>query len=58
MFKQMYLVNAQALYGKPGYLKCIVGMNISSANKNLFTISLILYLQKITTNNGTFLRLN
>ena len=54
----MYLVNAQALYGKPGYLKCIVGMNISSANKNLFTISLILYFQKITTNNGTFLRLN
>ena len=54
----MYLVNAQALYAKPDYLKCIVGMNISSANKNLFTISLILYLQKITTNNGTFLRLN
>ena len=34
----------KALFVNPGYLKCISGINLSPANKNMFTISFILYL--------------
>ena len=52
LFKSFYsffiLVNGpQALYVNPGCLKCISGVNLSLANKNLFTISFILYLYKL-----------
>ena len=38
--RSLFLVNGpQALYVNPGYLKCISGINLSPANKNVFTIS-------------------
>ena len=39
-----------------GCLKCILCMNLSSANKKLFTISFDLYLEKIVPNNGSFFK--
>ena len=39
-----FFVNGpQALYINPGCLKCTTGINLSPANKNLLTISVILY---------------
>ena len=35
----------QTLDENPGCLKCISGINLSSADKNLFTIAFILYFQ-------------
>ena len=35
----------QTLYVNPGCFKCFFGTDLSPANKNLFTISLILYSQ-------------
>ena len=40
----LFLVNGpQALKVKPGCFKCISGINLSPANKNVFTISFIVY---------------
>ena len=39
-----------------GCLKCILGMNLSCANKSLFTISFDLYLEKIAPNNGALFK--
>ena len=36
-----HTLGLQALYINPGCLKCISGMNLSLANKNLITISFI-----------------
>ena len=33
---------SQVLYVNPGYFKCIFGINVSPANKNIFIISFIL----------------
>ena len=42
----LFLVNgSQALYGNPGCLKCISGIDTSPANKNLLIISSILHFQ-------------
>ena len=42
----LFFVNdPQALYVNPGCLKCISGINLSSAYKNLLNISFILYLE-------------
>ena len=38
------MVTSTLWYINPGYLKCISGINLSPAYKNLFTISLVLYL--------------
>ena len=35
--------DSQALYVNAGGLKCIAGINLCPANKNLFTILFILY---------------
>ena len=44
------------LYVNPGCFKCISGINLSPANKNLFTILFILYFQNtISPNIGTLL---
>ena len=41
----LFFVNgSQALYVNPGCLKFISGINLSPANKNLFTMSFNLYL--------------
>ena len=38
-------------------LKCISGVNLPNAHKNMFTMSLILYLyNKISPNNGILLK--
>ena len=43
--RSLFLVNGpQALHVYPGCLKCISGINLPPANKNLLTISFILYL--------------
>ena len=43
----LFFVNGpQALYINPVCLKCSSGMDLSSVNKELFTISFILYLVK------------
>ena len=43
----------QTLQVKPGCFKCISGINLSPANKNLFTISFIfVHLNKILPKNG------
>ena len=40
----LFLVNGpQTLYINPGYLKCILDIDLSPANSNLLTISLILH---------------
>ena len=38
-----FVDDPQALYVNPDCLKCISGINLSPANKNLLTISFILY---------------
>ena len=46
----LVLVNGpQALYVKPGCFKCISAINLSPANKNLLTISFLLYLKRKVT---------
>ena len=51
----LLLVNGpHAHYESRGYLKCISGMNVSTASKILFIISFILYPQnKTEPNMGT-----
>ena len=47
----------QALYVNPGCLKCISGINLSPANKNLFIISFTLYFEnKRSCNKGIQLK--
>ena len=51
------MYGSHALYVNRGCLKCILGMNLPPANKNLFIILFILYPQnKIEPNMGTSLK--
>ena len=38
MLPLSFLNGPQALYVNPGYLKCISGINLFSADKKLFTV--------------------
>ena len=49
---------AQALYVNTGYFKCISGINLSPANKSLFTIAFILYFQNKVFIMGKSLRIS
>ena len=63
-FSLFFMNIPQALYVNPSYLSfgclsspCILGMNLSPANKNLFIILFILYSQnKIESNIGIWLK--
>ena len=56
-FLPLLFINVQqALYGHPGCLKCISSINLSPANKNLLTISFILYLVLTCNNKGILLK--
>ena len=48
---------SQTLDENPGCLKCISGINLSSADKNLFTIAFILYFQNKVLAIGKSLRI-
>ena len=57
-FYSLFLVNgSQTLDENPGCLKCISGINLSSADKNLFTIAFILYFQNKVLAIGKSLRI-
>ena len=44
IFSLFYVSGPQALYVNPSCLKCISGINLFPANKNVLSISIILYL--------------